>query len=60
VKEKANLMVLEPTSNIYLSVFNDYVKVCKKKTGISVTKNWLIYIMGKSAQTDAILPIKDN
>jgi len=53
-------MILEPTSSIYQSVFNEYVKVFKKKTGVSVTKNWLIYIMGKNAQSDMISPIKDN
>lgn len=53
-------MILEPTSNIYQSVFNEYVKVFKRKTGISVTKNWLIYIMGKNAQSDTIIPIKEN
>lgn len=32
----------------------------KKKAGICITKNWLIYIMGKNSVSEAAAPIKEN
>jgi hypothetical protein len=54
------MMILEPTNSISEPVFNDYVKVLKKRGGISMTKNWLIYIIGKNELSQSIVPIKDN
>lgn len=54
------MMILEPTNSISEPVFNDYVKVLKKRGGISMTKNWLIYIIGKNELSQSIAPIKDN
>lgn len=53
-------MVMEPTNSISQPTFNEYVKIFKKRTGISMTKNWLIYVIGKNELSDSLTSIKDN
>lgn len=53
-------MILEPSNSVHQPGFNDYLKAFKKRTGVSITKNWLIYLIGKNNVSDSISPIKDN
>ena len=48
LKDKAHMMILEPSNEISRPVFDDYLRAFKKRTGVSVTKNWLIYLLGKN------------
>lgn len=60
MKEKSRMMVLEPSNSISQLQFEQYLKVFSYKTGVSVTKNWLIYVIGKTKLSDSIRSIKDN
>lgn len=60
LKDKAHMMILEPTNSISERVFADYLKAFGKKAGVTVTKNWLIYLIGKTFLSDKIHKIKDN
>lgn len=53
-------MVLEPTNSISQPLFQQYLKIFGQKTGVSVTKNWLIYVLGKTELSDSIKSIKEN
>lgn len=59
-KDKAHMMILEPTNSISEVVFSDYLRAFKKRAGVSVTKNWLIYLLGKNFLSDKTYKVKDN
>lgn len=60
MKDRSRMMVLEPTNSISQPLFEQYIKVFGRRTGVSVTKNWLIYVIGKTELSDSIRNIKDN
>lgn len=53
-------MILEPTNTISEPGFKEYVKLLKKWTAVSVTKNWIIYLIGKNELSSQIHDIKDS
>jgi hypothetical protein len=40
-------MILEPTNAISQPAFKEYTNALKNKVGVSVTQNFLVYVMGK-------------
>lgn len=45
LKERKNMMTLEPTNSIAEPTFKEYLKLLKGRVGVAVTKTWLIYVM---------------
>ena len=51
LKEK-NVMTLEISNSTGKTVFKDYTKNLKKRAGVAMSKDYLMYIMGKCEQSD--------
>lgn len=57
ILEKKEVMVLCPSSKMFLPAFQEYTKNLKGKIGVFVNSQYLIYVMAKCPESDEIQTI---
>ena len=55
-----NVMILEASNNIGKETFKEYARNLKSRAGVAVSKEFLMYVIGKCEQSDAIEPINED
>ena len=53
-------MTLEPGNSVAEPAFKNYLKMLSDRIGVSVTKNWVIFVMGSEAAKEKIREIKET
>lgn len=59
LKDK-HTMVLEPSNNISLGIFKDYIRQLNSRVGVAMNSKHLMYVMPKSADSDKIQHISEE